>query len=48
MYRLIIFVSRKTCEYIGCKFLEIVKLPENSEQYILGKKEKCIYRINFK
>ena len=48
MYRLIIFVSRKTCEYIECEFLEIVKLSENSEQYILGEKEKCIYRINFK
>ena len=48
MYRLIIFVSRKTCEYIGCEFSEIVKLPGNSEQYILGEREKCIYRINFK
>ena len=40
--------SRKTCEYIGCKFLEIVKLPESSEQYVLGEREKCVYRINFK
>ena len=48
MYQLIIFVSRKTCEYIGCEFPEIVKLPGNSEQYILGEREKCIYRINFK
>ena len=48
MYRLIIFASRKTCEYIGFEFPEIVKLPESSEQYILGEREKCIYRINFK
>ena len=40
--------SRKTCEYIGCEFTEIVKLPENSEEYILGEREKCVYRINFK
>ena len=40
--------SRKTCEYIGCEFTEIVKLPENREEYILGKREKCVYRINFK
>jgi len=48
MYRLIIFASRKTCEYIGFEFPEIVKLPESSEQYVLGEREKCIYRINFK
>ena len=48
MYRLIIFASRKTCEYIGFEFPEVVKLPESSEQYILGEREKCIYRINFK
>ena len=47
MYQLIIFASRKTCEYIGCKFFEIVKLLESSEQYVLGEREKCIYRINF-
>ena len=48
MYRLIIFASRKTREYIGFEFSEIVKLPESSEQYVLGEREKCIYRINFK
>ena len=48
MYRLIIFASRKTREYIGFEFSEIVKLPENSEEYILGEREKCVYRINFK
>ena len=40
--------SRKTCEYIGFEFPEIVKLPESSEQYILGEREKSIYKINFK
>lgn len=38
--------SRKTCEYIGAELIEIVKLPEWTEMYKMGKKIKCRYRWN--
>lgn len=35
--------SRKTCEYIGARLLEIVDLPEDNEMYQLGDRQKCRY-----
>lgn len=35
--------SRKTCEKIGAKLLEIVELPLNNEMYKEGERQKCIY-----
>ncbi len=39
------FASRKTCEYAGCKLLEIAKLPEDNEMRKIGDTEKCIYKV---
>jgi tagatose 1,6-diphosphate aldolase len=36
--------SRKTCEAIGCKFVEIVDLPEHLIMYREGDRQKCRYR----
>jgi tagatose 1,6-diphosphate aldolase len=36
--------SRKTCEYIGAKFIEVVDLPETSDMYKEGERQKCRYR----
>ncbi len=36
--------SRRTCEIIGCEFVEIVDLPENTDMYGRGHKQKCRYR----
>jgi predicted acetyltransferase len=36
--------SRKTCEYIGATFVEIVDLPEYSDMYQEGERQKCSYR----
>lgn len=36
--------SRKTCEYIGCELVEIVDLPEGSDMYQKGERQKCRYR----
>lgn len=35
--------SRKTCENIGARLVEIVDLPEDNEMYQLGDKQKCRY-----
>ena len=40
------YASRRTCEYVGCRLVEIVRLPEdNSMRLEDGETEKCIYRI---
>ncbi|WP_409294149.1 GNAT family N-acetyltransferase [Peribacillus sp. SCS-26] len=39
--------SRKTCEYIGARLIEIVPLPPYNEQYLRGEKEKCIFEWSF-
>jgi predicted acetyltransferase len=36
--------SRKTCEYLGCQFIEIIELPEESDMYQEGERQKCRYR----
>ncbi len=38
------WASRKTCEYIGAKFIEIVDLPQDSTMYKQGERQKCRYR----
>lgn len=40
------FASRKTCEHLGAEFIEIVPLPENSEMFQRGMREKCRYRLS--
>lgn len=35
--------SRKTCEKIGAKLLEIVDLPPHNEMFKEGARQKCIY-----
>jgi predicted acetyltransferase len=36
--------SRKTCEYVGATLVEIVDLPETSDMYKAGERQKCRYR----
>ena len=35
--------SRKTCEYVGAKLLEIVDVPKDNDMHQRGEKEKCIF-----
>ena len=36
--------SRRTCETIGAKFIEIVHIPENHDLYQRGERQKCRYQ----
>ncbi len=36
--------SRRTCERIGAELVEIVDLPEDSDMYQDGERQKCRYR----
>lgn len=38
------WASRRTCEILGCEFIEIVDLPENTDMYQRGERQKCRYR----
>ena len=38
--------SRRTCEIAGAELVEIVDLPENTDMYREGKRQKCRYRID--
>lgn len=38
------YASRKTCEYVGCKLIEIADLPEDNDMRMLGDTQKCIFR----
>lgn len=38
--------SRRTCELAGADFYEIVDLPEDSDMYQEGERQKCRYRID--
>jgi predicted acetyltransferase len=38
------YPSRKTCEAIGCKLIEIVDLPEDNDMYLAGDRQKCLYK----
>ena len=37
--------SRKTCELAGGEMVELVDLPENTDMYQDGDRQKCRYRI---
>ena len=36
--------SRRTCEILGCEFVEIVDLPEDTNMYRNGDRQKCRYK----
>ena len=40
------YASRRTCEYAGGKFEAIVNLPTDTDMYIEGERQKCIYLFN--
>ncbi|HNT77861.1 MAG TPA: GNAT family N-acetyltransferase [Anaerolineae bacterium] len=40
------YASRRTCELAGAHFVEIVDLPEDSDMYQEGERQKCRYRLD--
>ena len=38
------YPSRRTCEILGCELVEIVDLPEDTDMYRRGERQKCRYR----
>ena len=38
--------SRKTCERLGAKMVEIVDLPADTDMYRYGERRKCRYRLD--
>jgi tagatose 1,6-diphosphate aldolase len=38
--------SRRTCELAGAEFVEIVDLPEDTDMYQEGERQKCRYRLD--
>ena len=38
------YASRRTCEILGCELVEIVDLPEDTDMYRWGERQKCRYR----
>ena len=40
------YPSRRTCERLGAKLVEIIRLPEDSAMYLRGECEKCRYRVD--
>jgi tagatose 1,6-diphosphate aldolase len=38
--------SRRTCELAGAQLVEIVDVPEESDMYLRGVRQKCRYRID--
>jgi tagatose 1,6-diphosphate aldolase len=38
------WASRRTCELLGCELVEIVDLPEDTDMYRDGERQKCRYR----
>jgi predicted acetyltransferase len=40
------WASRRTCELLGAELVEIVDLPETSDMYLLGERQKCRYRLD--
>ena len=37
--------SRRTCELVGAELLEVVDLPEATDMYQEGERQKCRYRL---
>ena len=43
------YASKKTCEYVACRLVETVELPEDNDMRIEnGETHKCIYRKDLK
>ena len=40
------YASRRTCELVGAKFIEIVDLPSDIDMYREGERQKCRYRLD--
>jgi len=40
--------SRRTCEYAGAEFVEIVDLPPHLDMYQRGDRQKCRYRLDLR
>ncbi len=40
------YASRRTCELVGATFVEIVDLPEDTDMYRIGERQKCRYRLD--
>ena len=40
------YPSRRTCEILGCELVEIVDLPEDTDMYQRGDRQKCRYRLD--
>jgi predicted acetyltransferase len=38
--------SRRTCEILGAELVEIVDLPEDTDMYQEGERQKCRYRLD--
>ncbi|MBN1978440.1 MAG: GNAT family N-acetyltransferase [Anaerolineae bacterium] len=38
--------SRRTCELVGAEFIEIVDVPEDTDIYQRGERQKCRYRLD--
>lgn len=38
--------SRRTCELAGARFVDIVDLPEDTDMYQRGERQKCRYRLD--
>ena len=38
--------SRRTCEWVGAELIEIVDLPEDTDMYHKGERQKCRYRLD--
>lgn len=38
--------SRRTCELAGAEFIEIVDVPEDTDIYQRGERQKCRYRLD--
>jgi predicted acetyltransferase len=38
--------SRRTCERLGARFVEIVPLPPTNDMYLAGERMKCRYRLD--
>ena len=40
--------SRRTCEFAGAGFVEIVDLPPHVDMYLEGERQKCRYRLDLR
>ena len=38
--------SRRTCQRLGCTFIEIIDLPPDNDMYQRGQRQKCRYRLD--